>query len=96
VVYAAGLFGLGLAWVLVTGMALVSIYRRNIQQHREWMVRSYTVTFAFVIFRMMDRLLINWHVAPDDAVDAIVAWACWSIPLLFVEPLIQMHKLSRA
>jgi hypothetical protein len=41
-------------------------------------------------------LLINWHVAPDDAVDAIVAWACWSIPLLFVEPLIQMHKLRRA
>ncbi|MGH8136798.1 MAG: DUF2306 domain-containing protein [Steroidobacteraceae bacterium] len=96
VVYATGLFGLATAWVLITGMALVSIYRRNIQQHREWMLRSYTVTFAFVTFRLIDQWLIKWHVAPDAAVDAIMAWACWSIPLLFVEPLIQMRKLRRA
>jgi hypothetical protein len=25
--------------------------------------------------------ITNWHIVPDDAVDAIVAGACWSIPL---------------
>jgi uncharacterized membrane protein YozB (DUF420 family) len=45
--YRTGLFGLNVAWLITTGMALYAIYRRRIEQHREWMLRSYTVTFAF-------------------------------------------------
>ena len=50
--YSSGLFMLCVAWVLTTGMALYSIRSRRIEQHREWMLRSYTVTFAFVTFRV--------------------------------------------
>jgi hypothetical protein len=61
----------------------------------EWMIRSYTVTFAFVSFRLVDQLLIHWHVAPDDEIDAMTAWACWSVPLLLVEPVLQLRRARR-
>ena len=46
--YATGLIGLDVAWIVTTSMALYAIHLRNIEQHRDWMLRSYTVTFAFV------------------------------------------------
>ncbi len=92
-VYGAGLFALCTAWVVTTGMALYSIRRREIEQHRDWMMRSYTVTFAFVSFRLVDKWLIDWKVASDNDIDALMAWACWSVPLLLVEPFIQLRKL---
>jgi uncharacterized membrane protein len=93
--YAAGLFGLGLAWVVTTSMAVLAIHRRSIEQHREWMIRSYIVTFGFVTFRLFDNLLIAWKVAPASDVDSFMAFACWSIPLLLAEPLIQLRKIHR-
>jgi uncharacterized membrane protein len=93
--YAAGLFMLGTAWVLTTSMAYAAIRRRAIERHREWMIRSYTVTFAFVLFRLADQLLTHWHFAPVDQIDAMTAWACWSVPLLLVEPLLQFRKARR-
>lgn len=93
--YASGLFMLSTAWALTTWMAYASIRKRAIERHREWMIRSYTVTFAFVLFRLVDQLLIHWHVAPDDQIDAMTAWACWSVPLLLVEPVLQMRKARR-
>jgi hypothetical protein len=34
-------------------------------------------------------------VAPDADVDAFMAFACWSVPLLLAEPLIQLRKIRR-
>ena len=93
--YASGLFMLATAWVLTTWMAYAAIRKRAIERHREWMIRSYTVTFAFVLFRLMDQLLIHWRVAPEDQIDAMSAWACWSVPLLLVEPVLQFRKTRR-
>jgi uncharacterized membrane protein len=93
VVYAAGLFMLCTAWVLTTGMALFAIRRRNLIQHREWMLRSYTVTFAFVTYRLVEAALDKMHFASHDDVGTLMAWACWAVPLLLVEPLIQGAKI---
>ena len=95
----SGLFMLCVAWVITTGMALYAIRTRHIEQHREWMLRSYTVTFAFVTARLSAQLLRRWiHVADDpvaDDIDYIVAWACWAVPLLIAEPLIQLRAMRR-
>jgi uncharacterized membrane protein len=95
--YKAGLLGLNVAWLLTTSMALYAIRTRRIQQHREWMLRSYVVTFAFVTFRLSETWIRPWvHVADDpvaDDIDALVAWACWAVPLLLAEPLIQLRAM---
>lgn len=97
--YAAGLFTLCVAWVLTTGMALYSIRTRRIEQHREWMLRSYTVTFAFVTYRLASHLLRRWIQLPEsdtaDALDTLLAWACWAVPLLLAEPLIQLRSMRK-
>lgn len=95
IAYAAGLFMLSTAWVVTTGMAVVAIQRRAIEQHREWMIRSYTVTFAFVTFRLVEKWLLPWQLTSDDNIDTIVAWSCWSVPLLVAEPLLQLRKMRR-
>ena len=93
--YAAGLFMLSTAWIVTTASAYIAIRNGAVQQHREWMIRSYIVTFAFVTFRLTEKVLLNWHVAGDDEVDSMTAWACWAIPLLLAEPLLQLRKIRR-
>ena len=97
VAYAAGLFMLCVAWLITTGMALYSIRTRRIEQHREWMIRSYTVTFAFVTYRLASQWLRRWIHLPDsdvaDDIDTLLAWACWAVPLLIAEPLIQLRSM---
>jgi hypothetical protein len=77
-------------------MALYSIGTRRIEQHREWMIRSYIVTFAFVTYRLGENLLRQWISVPDtpdaDDIAIMMAWACWAIPLLLAEPLIQLQS----
>jgi uncharacterized membrane protein len=91
--YAAGLFTLCVAWVVTTSMAVLAIRRRNVLQHREWMMRSYAVTFAFVTFRFgVDRLAAKGLPVPDAQV--IMAWACWAMPLLLLEPLLQIRRMA--
>jgi len=90
--YAAGLFFLCVAWVVTTSTAVFAIRRRNLLQHREWMMRSYAVTFAFVTFRFGVDALTSQGLATGDA-QAIMAWACWAIPLLLLEAPIQLRKV---
>jgi len=98
--YRAGLFGLATAWIITTGMALYAIQNRRFEQHRAWMLRSYIVTFAFVTYRLTSVWLRHWISVPDDAVaddiDTLMAWACWAVPLLLAEPLIQLRSVRRS
>jgi hypothetical protein len=97
--YRTGLLLLNAAWLVTTGMALCSIHTRRIQQHREWMLRSYIVTFAFVTYRLGEKLLRQWITLPDvpdaDDIAIMMAWACWAVPLLFAEPLIQLQSMRQ-
>jgi uncharacterized membrane protein len=97
-VFAGGLLGLACAWTLTTGMGYLAIRRRRIQQHQEWMIRSYVVACAFVFFRVFVDVLhaVGLH-SPKALQTAeelkLAAWFCWSIPLLVTEVLIQRRHM---
>jgi uncharacterized membrane protein len=95
--YATGLFMLSTAWLVTTCMALYAIHRRQYEQHRQWMLRSFTVTFAFVTFRLIGGWLkAHTHVPEDmvaDDIDTLMSWACWAVPLLLLEMLIQLRAI---
>jgi uncharacterized membrane protein len=93
--YALGLTGLALAWATTTGMAFVAIRQKNIFQHKQWMVRSYVVTFAFVSFRLANDLLSAGHILPDHERDSVLAWACWAVPLLVTEVALQAGAIFK-
>jgi hypothetical protein len=91
--FGAGLFGLGVAWVTTTGLAFLAIKRSLIDQHKEWMIRSYVVTFAFVIFRAVQGTLQVAHIGTFVEDLAFSSWICWAVPLLFTELIIQGRKI---
>jgi hypothetical protein len=95
-VYASGLFGLALAWTLTTAMAYLAIRRRSIALHREWMIRSYVVTLAFVFFRLFDEVAAHLGVSDASERAKAAAWLCWAVPLLLTEPLLQLRKLRQS
>jgi uncharacterized membrane protein len=94
--YATGLFFLSVAWMLTAGMALTAIRLRVIEQHKEWMIRSYVVTFAFVTFRVADDVLHYFGLAEIPDHNAMFAWGCWAVPLLFTEAVLQCRRILRA
>jgi uncharacterized membrane protein len=91
--YGTGLFMLCVAWVITTTMAVIAIRHRQVQQHREWMMRSYAVTFAFVTFRFGVDALVTWLGVETRDAQGVMAWACWAVPLLLLEPLLQLRKV---
>ena len=85
--WAVALVCLAIAWLVTTGMALHAIRKRNVLLHKQWMVRSYIVTLAFVTFRIITDYLPYeawWGISrPDMSVAAI--WPVWVMPLLAYE-----------
>jgi uncharacterized membrane protein YozB (DUF420 family) len=97
--YWTGLLGLSVAWALTTAMGYIAARRRNYQEHKEWMIRSYVVTFAFVTFRLSTRLILSWWALVPQSqasqVMALMAWACWAVPLLLLDPFLHRTKLKQ-
>ena len=95
-IFGAGLFGLAVAWSVTTAMAYRAIRRRAIDQHREWMIRSYVVTVAFILFRAIVAALSILGIGslPDRL--ALASWACWAVPLVLLEPYLQWRKVRRS
>jgi len=91
-IFGSGLFALALAWIATTSFAYIAIRKGFVEQHREWTIRSYVVTFAFVTFRAGQVGMIGWGV-PLLTTIGVMAWACWAVPLLVTELVIQGRKL---
>jgi len=91
--FGASLAGLATAWVTTTAMAFWAIKKSLVEQHKEWMIRSYVVTFAFVIFRVVQPLLQNVGTITEQL--AAAGWLCWTIPLLTTELVLQGRKILR-
>ena len=60
-------------WIIATAAAFLTARNRHIQQHREWMVRSYAVTFTFVGTRVLQPIPAwNRHGETGFAMEIIV------------------------
>jgi uncharacterized membrane protein len=88
--FGISLVAMAFAWISCAGMAYLAIRRRQIPAHKEWMTRSYVVTYGFVVFRVIQdsRLLDSFKVESL----ALSAWLCWTIPLLLVEMALQWRR----
>ena len=93
--FGTGITGLGIAWIVTTTLAIVAIRRGFIEQHREWMIRSYVVTFAFVMFRMLFGALQMADVGTRQEQLGASSWFCWAVPLLVTEAVLQGRKILR-
>lgn len=90
-----GLAGLATAWVITCSLAMLAVKRRQFVQHQEWMIRSYVVTFGFVVFRMLMVVLTVFNVG--SMLDRLntASWFCWAFPLLLCEAALQGRKCAK-
>ncbi|QNA44525.1 DUF2306 domain-containing protein [Lacibacter sediminis] len=91
--WAFGLQCLALAWIITASMAYVSVMRRRITQHKEWMTRSYVVTLGFFFFRILNNSVFVKSLMPEFKERGVtIIWFCWAIPLLITEIVINWKK----
>ncbi len=91
-----GIRALLVAWFVTTAMAYFTIRKRLIPLHKEWMIRSYAVTFAFVTFRFLQDYSPLSKVRPEGDRDTTIAWACWVVPLAITELVFQIRRTNSA
>ncbi|TXK84457.1 DUF2306 domain-containing protein [Paenibacillus sp. N3.4] len=59
---------LDLVWLTTTVLGVFHIVRRNVVKHREWMLRSYSITCVFITFRFVVALIaMLFHVSNSVA-----------------------------
>lgn len=87
---------MALGWTTATAIAYVAIRRHVISLHKEWMVRSYLITFGFVTFRLISDYPpgVHWGTFADRA--AAIAWSCWVVPLMVYEVLLAVKRMREA
>lgn len=81
-------------WMLTTGIALIFILKGKVQQHRQWMVRSFAVAIVFLEVRVVAGIT-GWD-ALGEAANETIVWACVAFSLLFADIVLQWQELSRA
>lgn len=84
IISTVGFSFLSVFWLGTAGMALFKIKQRQVEQHRKWMIRNYSLTFAAVTLKIW--LLVFILIAGIENYKtsyAIISWLCW-IPNLAI------------
>ena len=92
--FGAALFTLAVVWTITTGMAFLAISRRAIVQHREWMIRSYVITLAFVLFRLIYSYTEAQQIGTVTERLAMAAWSCFALTPVLTEVALQWRKVK--
>ena len=81
------------AWMVCTTAAFITARNRQITQHRQWMARSYAVTFTFVSSRVLNLWPRYWsHLGDVLSAVGVIAFTLASI--LIVDVGLNWHELT--
>jgi uncharacterized membrane protein len=88
-----GTSGQAAAWIVCTTAAFLTARNRHIVQHRQWMARSYAVTFTFVSSRVLNLWPAYWsHLGDTLSAVGVIAFTLAS--LLIVDLGLNWHELT--
>ena len=81
------------AWIICTTAAVVAARNRQIAVHRQWMARSYAVTFTFVSSRVLNLVPAYWsHLG--DVLSAVGVIVFTLVSILLVDLGLNWHELT--
>jgi hypothetical protein len=81
------------AWMVCTTAAFITARNHQIAVHRQWMARSYAVTFTFVSSRVLNLVPAYWsHLGDVLAAVGVIAFTLASI--LLVDLGLNWHELT--
>jgi len=79
-------------WMLTTAVAIFFILKGRVQQHRQWMTRSFAVAIVFLEVRVVGGVT-GWENLGPSAIETIV-WMCVAFSLLFADVVLQWRDFS--
>jgi uncharacterized membrane protein len=79
-------------WIVTTATALYCVRTGQIQQHREWMIRSYPFAMVFVVVRAIDA--IPAVARAGDMTFVAVVWGVIAVAAFLPSFLIEWQKLA--
>jgi len=77
-----------------TGIAFAFILRGKVQQHRQWMTRSFAVALVFLEVRVVGGVT-GWENLGVAANETIV-WVCLAFSVLVADIILQLQELHRS
>jgi uncharacterized membrane protein YozB (DUF420 family) len=80
-------------WMFTTAVALAFILKGNVQQHRQWMTRSFAVALIFLEVRVILGVT-GWENLGPAAVETVV-WVCNVLAILLADLVLQWQELRR-
>ena len=80
-------------WMLTTGIAFAFILKGKVQQHRQWMTRSFAVALVFLEVRVVAGVT-GWEKLGSSATETIV-WSCLVFSVLLADIALQLQELRR-
>ena len=92
--FGLALFVLAVTWWITIAMAYAAVRNGRLDAHREWMIRSYIVTFAFVSYRYGVGLSVFDGLGAGR--DASVLWLSWVVPMMVLELWVQRGRIGPA
>jgi len=81
-------------WVITTGVAMVFILKGKVQEHQQWMTRSFAVALVFLEGRVIGGVT-GWENLDVRASETIV-WVCLAFSILSADLVLQWQKLARS
>ena len=77
-------------WLAFAGMALRAALNRRFDTHREWVVRSYVLTWTFVGCRIAQLVPVFAGLKDEGATAGV--WLYWVAPILICEMVLQWRR----
>jgi uncharacterized membrane protein len=77
-------------WIFTTSVAMAFILQGKVQQHRQWMTRSFACALIFLEVRVIDGLT-NW-----TRFDEIIVWSCVVAAVPLADFVLQVPELFRS
>jgi uncharacterized membrane protein len=81
-------------WMITTGIALVFVLKGKVQEHRQWMTRSFAVALVFLEGRVIGGVT-GWEDLGVHASETIV-WTCLAFSILSADLVLQWQELGRS
>jgi uncharacterized membrane protein len=81
-------------WMTTTGIALAFILNGKVQQHRQWMTRSFAVALVFLEVRVVGGVT-GWDTL-GIAVTETIVWCCLAFSILAADIVLQWQELRRS
>lgn len=90
-----GFATLALLWLYSGYMAYKQIRNKDIEAHRQWMIRNYALTLAGTLLRVWVPVFVGAVGIDFTVAYIIIAWLCWVPNLIVAEWIIRRSKRSQ-